>query len=134
MDTSTSKNKKIYIITLFIFLIGISFLIYSAFSSSNVYFLNVSEAIANTYQTPKKMRLFGTVDTYESSQIKNSLQLKFSLLDKDDPKKTITVYYTGIIPDAFKKDAEVIAEGEILPDHTFQAKTIMTKCPSKYQK
>ena len=41
---------------------------------------------------------------------------------------------TPSIPDTFKAGAEVIVEGGLRPDGSFQAKTLMTKCPSKYQK
>ncbi len=133
MKNQKSKNRFFYVITLFVFLAGVSGLLYSGFMSSSVYFLNVSEALAQHYDAPKKMRLFGTVENFSTLK-NNSLDIEFSLLDNTHPDKIITVRYSGIIPDSFKKGAEVIAEGEILPNHNFQAKTIMTKCPSKYQK
>jgi len=38
------------------------------------------------------------------------------------------------VPDTFKPGAEVIVEGRMEQGGAFNAKTLMTKCPSKYQK
>ena len=58
----------------------------------------------------------------------------FLLQDKDDAGLTLPVVYKGAVPDTFKAGAEVIVEGGPQPDGRFMAKTLMTKCPSKYQK
>ena len=58
----------------------------------------------------------------------------FLLQDKDDAGLTLPVVYKGAVPDTFKAGAEVIVEGGLQPDGRFMAKTLMTKCPSKYQK
>jgi cytochrome c-type biogenesis protein CcmE len=43
------------------------------------------------------------------------------------------VNYRGALPDTFEKGAEVIVEGR-MDGTAFTAKTLMTKCPSKYEK
>ena len=47
--------------------------------------------------------------------------------------KTITVRYTGIVPDTFKDDAEVIVTGSVDSQGVFQANDLLAKCPSKYE-
>ncbi len=47
--------------------------------------------------------------------------------------KTITVRYTGVVPDTFKDGNEVIVTGVLQPDGTFLAKELLAKCPSKYE-
>jgi cytochrome c-type biogenesis protein CcmE len=47
--------------------------------------------------------------------------------------KTIRAYYTGIVPDTFKDDAEVVLTGELKPDGSFHATEMTAKCPSKYE-
>lgn len=54
-------------------------------------------------------------------------------MDKDYPEKKILVKYSGGIPDTFKIGSEVIVEGGFTKN-VFNAKVLMTKCPSKYQK
>jgi cytochrome c-type biogenesis protein CcmE len=61
--------------------------------------------------------------------------VSFTLLDKDNPGETLRVSYRGAVPDAFKAGAEVIVEGGLDGEaKTFKATTLITKCPSKYQK
>ena len=60
-------------------------------------------------------------------------QLSFLLEDKDDKSKTMAVEYGGTVPDTFKEGVEVIVEGG-MSGSVFKAKTLITKCPSKYQK
>lgn len=81
----------------------------------------------------QQIRLFGTVAEKNLQRDENTLKISFLLEDKDDIKIKVPVHYQGIIPDAFKAGAEVIVEGGMKSEY-FLAKTLMTKCPSKYQK
>jgi cytochrome c-type biogenesis protein CcmE len=56
-------------------------------------------------------------------------------VDKKDQTLSLPVHYRGVIPDTFKPGVEVIVEGGLDPGtQVFKAKTLMTKCPSKYKK
>ncbi|SHN49237.1 cytochrome c maturation protein CcmE [Desulfovibrio litoralis] len=131
------KNNKAYLIALVFFLCGAGYLIFSGFSENSIYFLNVSEALAMPTEERKAARLFGTVGE-ENLQIpspgsKNALI--FKLQDKDMNNQNIIVQYKGTIPDTFKAGVEVIVEGSFdQSGSNFVAKTLMTKCPSKYEK
>jgi cytochrome c-type biogenesis protein CcmE len=52
-----------------------------------------------------------------------------------DPKTAaaLPVDFTGIIPDTFVDDADVVVEGKRRPDGVFEATTLLAKCPSKYE-
>ena len=106
-------------------------------SGKNVYLvallLNVSEALATPSDKLKAARLFGTVAEDGLSRSETGRDVKFRLEDQENKATTLWVEYTGAIPDTFKAGAEVIVEGGLRPDGSFQAKTLMTKCPSKYQ-
>lgn len=45
----------------------------------------------------------------------------------------LTVRYTGIVPDTFKDEAEVIVTGVLGADHLFRGSDLVAKCPSKYE-
>jgi len=48
--------------------------------------------------------------------------------------RAVPVSYAGLIPDTFKDDAEVVVEGVCNPDDpSFNATTLLAKCPSKYE-
>ncbi|MFT4301488.1 MAG: cytochrome c maturation protein CcmE [Desulfovibrio sp.] len=128
------KNTGIYIVALLLFLGGVGYLTYSGFSENSVYFLNVSEARAATPEKLTSARLFGTVASEGIEKASAGSGVNFLLEDKDNASQTIAVRYKGTVPDTFKAGAEVIVEGGMDAQGSFVAKTLMTKCPSKYEK
>jgi len=130
------KNSKgIYVAALCLLLGGLGWLLFSGLTENSVYFVNVSEALAIEPAKLHSARLFGAVDEEGLSGGPGTMGVSFRLLDKDDPSKSMPVEYKGAVPDTFKAGVEVIVEGGLNPaDGVFKAKTLMTKCPSKYQK
>ncbi|MEZ0575344.1 cytochrome c maturation protein CcmE [Halodesulfovibrio aestuarii] len=129
------NGKSVYIAALLLFLGGVGYLLFSGFSQNSVYFLEVSEALAMTPDQLGSARLFGTVKAGKIERHEEGLGVTFILEDAKDKKLVLPVVYDGAVPDTFKAGAEVIVEGNI-DDATkaFQARTLMTKCPSKYEK
>ncbi len=129
------KNTSVYILALALFLGGLGYLLYSGLGENTTYFLNVSEALAMQPQALSKARLFGTVAEQDLARPDDAMGVTFTLVDKDNAAKTIRVNYRGAVPDTFKPGVEVIVEGGVNPaSGAFAANTLMTKCPSKYQK
>lgn len=128
------KNTSIYILAALLFLGGVGYLVYTGLTENSVYFLNVAEAQATEQKNLLHVRLFGTVAANGLVRPERGSGVSFNLADKDNPAKTLRIDYSGIVPDTFKEGAEVIVEGSITTPGTFKAKTLMTKCPSKYQK
>ncbi len=127
-----NKSTAMYIVALLLFVGGAGFIAVSSLSANKVYFLNVSEALAAPAAELNAVRLFGTVGD-EMERPDNGLGVKFLLRDADAPGTTIWVNYKGAVPDTFERGAEVIVEGGMTAS-AFEAKTLMTKCPSKYEK
>jgi cytochrome c-type biogenesis protein CcmE len=129
------NNKFVYIAAFALLAGGLGFLLFSGLSENSVYFLNVAEALAVEPVKLESARLFGKVDGDSVSDVTPGPGVKFKLIDKDDPAKSLWIEYRGAVPDTFKPGVEVIVEGG-LPrgGQSFNAKTLMTKCPSKYQK
>lgn len=125
------KTTRLYVAAFVFFGAAIGWLCFAGFTEDSVYFLNVSEAKAAAPEKLKQARLFGVVADEALDQ--SMSRVSFRLLDKDDPSLHIPVSYHGLVPDAFKPGAEVIVEGG-MDSGAFMAKTLMTKCPSKYQK
>lgn len=126
------KNTSVYLVAFLLFACALGYLCYAGFTENSVYFLNVSEARAASGSQLRQVRLFGVVS--DKSLEKGINTLSFRLQDKDDESLVIPVIYKGQIPDTFKPGAEVIVEGGMKGSEYFDAKTLMTKCPSKYQK
>jgi len=129
------KNQKnLYIAALVLFLCAVGYLMYTAITENSLYFLNVSEALAAPQEKLTAVRLFGTVAERDLTPLEGASGVRFRLEDKDNKVQTIVVRYKGAVPDTFKPGAEVIVEGAMEHGGAFNAKTLMTKCPSKYQK
>ncbi len=127
------SSKKIYIVALLLFIFGVGYMVWSGISQNSVYFLNVSEALAMDQNELKSARLFGTVSNNNLELPKSRQEVKFQLIDAENNNNYIVVTYSGTIPDTFEAGVEVIVEGK-MQDNAFFAKTLMTKCPSKYEK
>lgn len=128
------KNTLIYAAALLLFLSGVGYLAYSGLSENSVYFLNVAEAKAATPEKLNSARLFGTVAEQGIEKLPAGPGVIFHIEDKENNALSIPVRYAGAVPDTFKAGAEVIIEGGMGPEGRFNAKILMTKCPSKYQK
>ncbi|MDR3641875.1 MAG: cytochrome c maturation protein CcmE [Humidesulfovibrio sp.] len=132
---ATKGGKGIYIAALVLFLGGVGYLVATGVTKDSVYFLNVGEALATDTAKLKQARLFGNVAAAGIEPMQPGPGVSFTLLDKDNPSETLRVSYRGAVPDAFKAGAEVIIEGGLdSTGKTFTASTLITKCPSKYQK
>ncbi len=131
-QTRRKKPVSLYIIAAAFFVCGMGYLVWQGVASNSVYFLNVSEALAMPSGELNAARLFGTVAEGET-RMENGLGVRFFLEDATSPDKKLLIEYKGVVPDTFKPGAEVIVEGNMQPA-SFNAKTLMTKCPSKYEK
>lgn len=112
-----------------------------ATGDSLTYFHNADDVIAEP-QTLKgqKIRVGGFVEKGSILQKKGTLEYRFEVRPVEEMikhasarGKTMTVAYTGIVPDTFKDDAQVIVGGKIADDGTFAATDLVAKCPSKYE-
>ena len=106
-------------------------LLYSTLSEGTEYYKHVDEVMANpdAWQG-KNLQLHGFVQG-EPYRTRDSLRYRF---DVQNNGKVVRAYYTGIVPDTFKADSEVVLKGRLAADGTFQVEKdgVMAKCPSKY--
>ena len=128
------SGKRLYVAAFALFLLGVGYLMFVGISENSVYFLNVSEALGMPVDKLQSVRLFGTVKEDGISRLEETPGVTFQLEDKYDAAQTLWVIFEGAVPDTFKGGAEVIIEGRLERAGTFKAATLMTKCPSKYQK
>lgn len=127
------NSKAVYLAAALLFLGGFGYLIYSGLTEDSVYFLNVNEALAAESVKLKQARLFGKV-AEENVDNNNGMGVSFDLVDKMQPGTSIRVEYVGSVPDTFKPGVEVIVEGGMVAGaEVFKAKSLVTKCPSKYK-
>ena len=112
----------------------IAYLMFSGLSQHTVYYVEVSELLADPakYET-KGARLSG--DVVENTIVKDTMEKKLLQFDITDAQGAVmSVEYRGVVPDAFEEGVTVILEGNYdMAKKVFNAKTLMAKCPSKYE-
>ena len=100
--------------------------------STGAYYLTVAEVHSRGAEAyGQRIRVSG--DVVEGSEDWNAreITLKFSIADESGEQLPIVFY--GPRPDNFQRAASAIIEGEMLPDGSFQAETLLLKCPSRYE-
>jgi len=105
-------------------------LLYSTLGDNMQYYKYVDEVVAQPASWEgKKLQVHGNVVPGSIGRKRESLEYVFDLQRNG---KTIRAYYSGIVPDTFKNDAEVVLTGRLTPTG-FMATEMTAKCPSKYE-
>ena len=130
---SKRPGRPTYVFALALFLAGIGYLAHVGLSEGSMPFVNVGEVLTAPAGKLDKAKVFGTVAADGLSFAPDRLSARFRLMDKDNASLTLWVYYQGALPDTFREGAEVIVEGR-LQTTGFNATSVITKCPSKYEK
>src|SRR5581483_4531095 len=126
----SQKAKKIGL-TCAVLLMAFGGLLYSTLSEGTEYYKHVDEVLAKPGEWyGKNLQLHGFVQG-EPARKRDSLEYRFDVQNKG---KVVRAYYTGIVPDTFKADSEVVLKGRLQRDGTFLVEKdgVMAKCPSKY--
>ena len=127
------RKKRIYLISLFFITIATSiYLILWALRDNIVFFYSPSEIQQKInlkeIDEMSKLRLGGMVKESSIKQL-NDGSINFIITDFD---KEMVVFYKGIIPDLFKEQQGVIAEGSINNEGIFIANSILAKHDENY--
>ena len=105
-------------------------LLYSSLGESLQYYKYVDEVMAEPAAWHgKNLQVHGIVVRDSIAQPPNKpLEWRFDIQRNG---KVLRAYYSGIVPDTFKADSEVVLTGT-LDDKGFHATEMTAKCPSKY--
>ncbi len=123
-------NPKLIVVALVIFAV-IGYLIFNAFKSSAAsYFVTVSELQAQSVTMDgQRVQVGGNVETGSIQKGKPGDPINFVVTDGSH---SIPVVYSGVLPDIFADNAQVVVEGTYHANGTFQADSLLTKCPSRF--
>lgn len=127
------KTKMIFKILIGIIVIGggLGYFTFQAMQSSWSYYYSVDEFSASISDMNNySFRIAGRVKPGSVNRDLQKMNLTFTLAGT---KTEIPVLYEGTVPDNFTEDIEVVVEGRLDENKSFKAKTLMTKCESKYK-
>lgn len=131
------SNRKV-LIAILVLLGSVGFLIYRGLANTGVYYMTVNELkttpLGLEISANQTVRVGGLVVDGTIDYDQTDLKLRFAVKDENVPQQTLQALYNGPKPDAFEPEIEALLEGTY--DRTtnlFTAKTLLVKCPSKYE-
>lgn len=112
-------------------------LVVSSSQQLSMYYFTVTELEAREIDfVDKRIKLAGKVVPGSIKQIDGNRTVEFLIwepLEKDAFSEKRAVLYSGIIPDTFRDESDVVLEGKTNANGVFVAETLLAKCPSKYE-
>jgi cytochrome c-type biogenesis protein CcmE len=126
------KNKGLKVgLTSLVLTLTFAGLLYTTMAEGTEYYKHVDEVMAQPDQWyGKKLQLHGFV-VPDSIHRKGTLDYWFQVQQNG---KIVSATYTGVVPDTFKSDSEVVLKGTLTAEgFTVQPNGVMAKCPSKYE-
>ena len=131
------RNIKI-VVTAVILASAFGFMMWTTMRDGAEYFKHVDEVIAQRPSLEgKKLQVQGYVIPGSILVKPNTLEYRFKIqnnpIRSGEPGNVMNISYTGVVPDTFKGEAEVVAHGQLRSDGGLDANQVMAKCPSKYE-
>ena len=127
----TWLNPKIAIAAA-ILAVAVGYLMYTSTQSTSAsYFVTVSELAAEGDSVDgERVRVGGKVVPGSIKEDGVAGPLYFEITDGE---QSLAVSYTEQVPDIFNDNVEAIVEGQFQQDGIFQAESVLTKCPSRFE-
>jgi cytochrome c-type biogenesis protein CcmE len=124
------RHKRIAIIAAGLAALGIAAaLVLNAFQSNLVFFFSPSQVMASEAPRGKAFRIGGLVEAGSLKRQADGLTVSFRVTDT---AQTITVVYTGILPDLFREGKGVVAQGRLGAGGVFEATEVLAKHDENY--
>lgn len=125
-----SSSSKKMIIGGAVLIAAVAYLGYSGVRAGGSYYTDVDTFMADANSQAGRVRLCGKVGRDDLVIDPSGTSASFRL---EGEKSSVPVKFTGSIPDLFEAGGEVVVEGQLDDKGVFQAKTLLTKCASKYK-
>ena len=127
------KHKAVRIgLTSLVLVLAFGGLMYSTLSEGTEYYKHVDEVMTNPAAWQgKNLQLHGFVVPKSIRRRPDSLDWRFEVQSKG---QVVQASYSGVVPDTFKDEAEVVLKGRLTSDGFHVSPDgVMAKCPSKYE-
>jgi cytochrome c-type biogenesis protein CcmE len=125
-----ARKKRLYLILLVVAGVGVAAaLALNAFNQNLMFFYSPSEVTAGKAPPNHPFRIGGLVTDGSVKRQSNGLTVRF---DVTDLQKTVSIEYTGILPDLFREGQGIVAHGHLRDDGVFVADEVLAKHDEKY--
>jgi cytochrome c-type biogenesis protein CcmE len=128
--TMTPRRRRMMLVG--VILLGVSCAVafaLTAFQENLEYFHTPTEIVEGKAPRDKQFRLGGMVPEGSFKRVPGSMEARFTLSDLHN---SVTVSYSGVLPDLFREGQGVVARGRIGSDGTFIADEVLAKHDENY--
>ncbi len=101
----------------------------NAFNQNLMFFYSPSEVVGGKAPVDHPFRLGGLVTTGSVQRMSNGLTTRFAVTDNT---QTVTIEYTGILPDLFREGQGIVAHGKLNENGVFVADEVLAKHDENY--
>ena len=124
------KNQRLVLALLGVAaVVGAGLLALSALRDQAAYFYTPTDARRDHVETGRAVRLGGMVADKSIVRLPDGITIRFVVTDGQE---TVPVTFRGIVPDLFKENSGVVAEGKFTPAGAFVADNILAKHDERY--
>ena len=124
------RKKRLMLIALMVAGVGIAAgFALKAFNENLMFFYTPSDVVAGEAPVEHPIRVGGLVTTGSVKRQDDGLTVRFDITDNAE---TVTIQYTGILPDLFREGQGIVALGELGKDRLFVASEVLAKHDENY--
>ena len=124
------RKQRLTIIAVIVVGVGAAtVLALNAFNENLMFFFAPSEVVAGEAPRQHAFRLGGLVVPGSVRRESGSIDVQFDLTDNKD---TVTVLYSGILPDLFREGQGIVSRGKLRADGIFVADEVLAKHDENY--
>lgn len=123
------KRKLLMLVFIMSVLTVVSALVLYALRQNISLFYTPTQAVAGEAPLNRPIRVGGMVEKGSIIRAAKGLSVQFKITDFE---KTITVTYEGILPDLFREDQGIVAEGQLTAKGSFRASQVLAKHDANY--
>ena len=126
----TARQRRMTFVALIVAgVAGAAVFALQAFEENLLYYYSPSQVAAGEAPAARAFRVGGLVSDGSVRRESGSMEVRF---DVSDYAHTVTVSYSGILPDLFREGQGIIARGRLGDDGTFVAEEVLAKHDENY--
>jgi cytochrome c-type biogenesis protein CcmE len=125
-----ARKQRLYLIGLIVIGVGLAVTFaLKSFNENLMYFFSTTEVVEGKAPNDRLFRLGGMVVDGSVERPDDDILVRFKLTDYD---KTVTVEYSGILPDLFREGQGIVANGKLNSKGVFVAQEVLAKHDENY--
>ncbi|MFI4919203.1 MAG: cytochrome c maturation protein CcmE [Legionellales bacterium] len=125
-----ARKKKLLMILFVVFILAsVSALVLYALRQNISLFYTPTQVVLGQAPMHHAIRVGGMVEKGSIIRAQKGLEVQFKITDFNN---SITVFFTGILPDLFREAQGIVVAGEVTDNHSIHASQVLAKHDANY--